>query len=201
MYQLAHYVINHCPCFWSIVEFFNEKLFLVCYGRRLKHLGNCLENYQGEYLIKEATLEDAPSMVAFFTKQPKESYTYFHPHGFDEKSIKQLVKRKSHLLYLVLDSDSVIVGYFFLRCFFIGKCFLGKMVDHDHQSKGIGQTMCLSAMNITTSLKMRMFETISKDNLSSLYSTQKVLDTKIIKEMDNNYIYIEDFPKGTLKST
>ena len=102
------------------------------------------------------------------------------------------------MTYLICDEKG-IVGYFFLRCFFIGKCFLGKMVDYEHQGKGIGQMICLTAMDIATLLKMRMFETISKDNLSSLYSTQKVLDTKIIKEMDNNYIYIEDFPKGTLK--
>ena len=73
------------------------------------------------------------------------------------------------------------------------------MVDHQHQGKGVGKMMCLSAMEIAGMLGMHMYETISKDNLSSLYSTQKVLDTKLIKELENNYIYIEDFPQGTLK--
>lgn len=55
--------------------------------------------------------------------------------------------------------------------------------------------MCLTAMNLASMLKLRMFETISKDNLSSLYSTQKVLDVKIIRELPDNYLYIEFFPK------
>lgn len=58
--------------------------------------------------------------------------------------------------------------------------------------------MCLAAMDLASILKLRMYETISKDNLSSLYSTQKVLDVKIIRELPDNYLYIEDFPKETL---
>lgn len=198
LYQLSHFLKNKFPFVWSVVEWFNEKLFLLLYGRRLQHLSSCLNKYPTNYQIREATLDDVQPMVNFFANQPPKSFSYFRPHGFDENSITRLIKNKSHLTYLIFDEKG-IVGYFFLRCFFIGKCFLGKMVDHEHQGKGIGQMMCLKAMDIATLLKMRMFETISKDNLSSLYSTQKVLDTKIIKEMENNYIYIEDFPKGTLK--
>lgn len=142
-------------------------------------------------------MDDVLPLATFFAKQPAESFTYFQPHGFDEKSIKRLVKNKAYLIFLVCNGKD-IVGYYFLRCFFIGKSFLGKMVDHEYQGKGIGKMMCLSAMDVATHLHLRMFETISKDNLSSLYSTQKVLDPKLIEEMDNNYIYIEDFPKGSL---
>lgn len=198
IYQLSHFVKNKLPIIWNLVEFGNEKLFLLRYGKRLKNMPTCLEQYQDVYQIKEATLDDVQSMVFFFAKQPAKSFTYFQPHGFDEKSIKRLVKNKAQLIFLVFD-DQNLVGYYFLRCFFIGKSFLGKMVDHEYQGKGIGKMMCLSAMDVATHLHLRMFETISKDNLFSLYSTQKVLDTKLIEEMDNNYIYIEDFPKGSLK--
>lgn len=40
-----------------------------------------------------------------------------------------------------------------------------------------------------------MFETISKDNIASQYSIQHVLVVKIVKEMRNGYLYIEDSPK------
>ena len=59
--------------------------------------------------------------------------------------------------------------------------------------------MCLSAMEVAIHCGLRMYETISKNNLASLYSTQKVLDTRIIEELEDNYIYIEDLPKGSLK--
>ena len=52
--------------------------------------------------------------------------------------------------------------------------------------------MCLCAMDIASTLGLRMFETISKDNLSSLYSTQNVLETRIVEEMPDNYLMIED---------
>ncbi len=198
MYKLSHFLLNHLPFLWCIVEYVNEKLFLLRYGNRMKKIQACLEKYQEEYHIKVATLKDIQPMVEFFAKQPEESYTYFQPHEFDEKSIKRLVNNKAYLIFLVYDEKD-LVGYYFLRCFFIGKCFLGKIVDFEHQGKGIGKMMCLSAMDVASFLQMRMFETISKENISSLNSTQKVLDTKLVKEMDNNYIYIEDFPKGTLK--
>ena len=195
MYQLAHYIIEHFPFVWNIAEFFNEKLFLVCYGRRLKHLGNCLENYQGVYLIKEATLEDVQSMVAFFTKQPKESYTYFHPHGFDEKSLRELIKKKSFLMFLVSNSDDEIVGYFFLRCFFNGKCFRGKMVDYRWRGKGIAVLLGEVSTDIASALKLRMFGTISRNNVSSLHSSQASNEIKILEELPDNYLYIEYLPK------
>ena len=119
MYQLAHYIIKHLPFLWDIVEFFNDKLFLLRYGRRLEQIQVCLEKCQGAYSIKEATLDDLYSLVSFFSHQPQESFEFFQPHGFDEKSIKALIKRKSYLMFIVEKGDD-IVGYMFLRCFFIG---------------------------------------------------------------------------------
>lgn len=50
-------------------------------------------------------------------------------------------------------------------------------------------------MDLASAIGLKMFETISKDNLASLHSTQNVLEVRIIKEMSNNYIYIEDIRK------
>ena len=69
---------------------------------------------------------------------------------------------------------------------------LGKMVDVNVQGKGIGTKMCLCAMEISKALGLRMFETISKDNIASLRSTEKVLNVRIVEEMENGYLYIED---------
>lgn len=67
-----------------------------------------------------------------------------------------------------------------------------------YQGQGIGQQMCLCAMDLASSIGMRMFETISPKNLASLYSSQKVLEVKIIEEMENGYLYIEDLRKRSL---
>ncbi|MCQ2112381.1 MAG: GNAT family N-acetyltransferase [Bacteroidaceae bacterium] len=160
----------------------------------MKSIDAVLNQYSGEYTIRQAKDGDVDGMVKFFAEQPEPSFEFFTPHAFDAKTIKKLIRRKSHLSFLILDGDKII-GYYFLRCFFIGKSFLGKMVDYRYRGRGVGKTMCMSAMDVAMALGLRMYETISKDNLASLYSTQKVLDVTIIEEMDNGYFYIEDRKK------
>ena len=155
---------------------------------------DALADYPG---FKEVAPADIPQLVEFFSAQPTDAFKYFRPHNFDEKTLRKLQKRKSYLMYCVRDSAGQIVGYFFLRCFFIGKAFLGKIVDYRSQGEGIGTQMCLCAMDIAKALGLRMFETISKDNIASLRSTEKVLDVRIIEEMDNGYLYIEDLGRKT----
>lgn len=157
----------------------------------MKALPEMLEAAAREYQIVEMSSIQATDLESFFAAQPEESFKFFKPHGFDAKSLRKLQKNKAFLAYIVKDGSSP-VGYFFLRSFFFGKAYLGKMVDHAHQGNGIGKMMCLCAMDIASTLGLRMFETISKDNLSSLYSTQNVLETRIVEEMPDNYLMIED---------
>lgn len=196
IYEITHYVQEKMPWAWNLVEWGNAEVFALQHRKGLKRISAVLEKYTDKFHIVEATLgDDIPALVKFFAEQPEEAFKFFKPHEFDDKTLRKLVKRKSFLMFLVKDREE-IVGYFFLRCFFIGKAFLGKMVDKDMQGKGIGKKMCSCAMDVATMLGLRMFETISKENLASLNSTQKVLDTKIIEEMDNGYLYIEDLQKN-----
>ena len=157
----------------------------------MKALPEMLEAAAREYQIVEMSSIQATDLEKFFAAQPEESFKFFKPHGFDAKSLRKLQRNRAFLAYIV-KYDNSPVGYFFLRSFFFGKAYLGKMVDHDYQGKGIGKMMCLCAMDIASALGLRMFETISKDNLSSLFSTQNVLETRIVEEMPDNYLMIED---------
>lgn len=194
LYKISHYIQDNIPFLWEMVEWFNSFLFCIRYGNRMERIDAVLNQYSGEYTIRQAKDGDVDGMVKFFAEQPEQSFEFFTPHAFDAKTIKKLIRRKSHLSFLILDGDKII-GYYFLRCFFIGKSFLGKMVDYRYRGRGVGKTMCMSAMDVAMALGLRMFETISRDNLASLYSTQKVLDVTIIEEMDNGYFYIEDRKK------
>lgn len=78
MYQIAHFIIKYFPSLWDIVEFFNEKLFLVRYGRRLKNVHDCLEKNQGEYIIKEASLEGLSSLVIFLIDSHNHPTSFFN---------------------------------------------------------------------------------------------------------------------------
>ena len=144
-----------------------------------------MTKHQGNFIVREATLKDVDAIISFFEAQPKESFDFFKPHLFNAPTTKKLIKNRSYLFFIVLDGSQV-VGYYFLRSFFMGKSYLGKLVDYRYRGKGIGKMMCLSAMEVAIHCGLRRYETISKENLASLYSTQKVLDTRIIEEMEDN---------------
>lgn len=192
IYEFSHFLQNRLPFLWDFIEWGNSILFRLRCGRRLQAVDKVLKSYPSFYEVSE---EHIPALVSFFASQPEDAFKHFRPHDFDEKTLRKLQKRKSFLMFCAGGAEGEITGYFFLRCFFIGKAFLGKMVEWNSRGKGIGTEMCKCAMDIAKSLGLRMFESISKENEASLRSTAKVLDMKVIKELDNNYLLIEDLKR------
>lgn len=132
--------------------------------------------------------------VDFFAAQPKEAFRFFRPHGFDQASLLRLCRNKGFLAFLVLQ-DERVVGYFFLRSFFTGKCFRGYMTDYEHRRMGINRVMGLAATNIAMSLGLRMFGSISPENQASMLSAQAVNDVKILQTLENGDYLVEYLPK------
>ena len=194
MYKLAHFLRDRFPFIWDYIDWLNALLFSLRYCRKMKRVPEILKEHSGSFDIVEMSAIGSIDIERFFSSQPDESFKYFNPHGFDAKSLRKLQWNKAFLAYIVKENGNP-VGYFFLRSFFFGKAYLGKLVDHAHQGQGIGKMMCLCAMDIASTLGLRLFETISKDNLPSLHSTQNVLETRIVKEMPDNYFMIEDIRK------
>lgn len=168
LYELTHFIQAKIPWIWNIVEFANSELFAIQHRITLKELPALLGDYQNELAMTMAAETDAVALAEFFAEQPEDAFVFFKPHAFDEKTLRKLAKRKASL---------------------------GKMVDINAQGQGIGKKMCLCAMVVASKLDLRMYETISKENIASLYSTQHVLDVKIVKEMGNGYLYKEDIKK------
>lgn len=189
LYQLAHILRDDFPWLWNGVDTINGWLFALRYGNKSEEIvRQC--NHDISYQI--VPLRDCPAddVLAFFEHQPEEAFRFFHPHGFDTKSIERLKRNRAFLAYMLKDGDT-IVGYFFLRSFFWGKCFRGRMVDIDWRGKGIGTLMNRVMNRIGFGLGMRIYETVSKDNIASYKSAVAASQCKIIKEMDNNDLYIE----------
>lgn len=192
IYEVTHYVQAKMPFLWNGIEKINEWLFVLRYGNKLSTVAK--KEQHGPYIYRRLNTEDVATLVEFFGRQPEDSFRYFKPHKFDADTVSRLLRNKSYLAYGVMSGDKC-VGYYFLRSYFIGKSYLGKLVDADLRGQGIGKQMCLHLMDVAMALGLHMYETISKDNLSSLYATQRVLETKVIKELPNNYLYIEDLRK------
>lgn len=191
LYELAHWLQNKCPWIWSGIENLNA---LVCSLKMVnkQQLEKCL--LDGMRLVD---VNDAGHLADFFARQPEESYKWFRPHGFDEKTLRKLLKKRSYIMY-VIEEDGGIIGYAFLRCFMNGKCFLGKMVDVGHQGKGVCTMLCVVGMNIALTTGYRMFESINKENIGSMRASQKACDVIVVEELEGGDVLIEDRPKGSV---
>ena len=192
LYKIAHIIRDKFSWLWDIIEYLNSFLFNIRYGKKLKNID--FKNIPEGYEVTPINAIETKRMVEFFARQPEDAFKFFHPHGFDEKNIKKLQKNKAFLGY-VLMQDQNVVGYVFLRCFFNGKCFRGKMVDFQHRGKGYGKILGSIANEIAFGIGLKMFATVSPDNIASFASTKAVNEIRIIKRMPNGDYYIEELPK------
>lgn len=194
LYELAHAIKERCGFLWDAIEWGNAQVFSLMYRKGLKRIPEILEKHSSEFTLRLASLDDAPNMAKFFAEQPEESFKFFKPHGFDEKSLKKIIANKAFITFLVLSGET-IVGYFFLRSFVNGKSFRGKIVDYRWQGKGIAKLMGKAMTDVALALPVRMFGTISPDNYASMASSKAVNEVKILNTLENGYYYIEYLPK------
>ena len=194
LYTIAHYLRDKLSWLWNLVEILNAWLFSLRYGKKLK-VFSFSESPIG-YKVLPMRDMSAEKIVEFFSRQPEDAYTYFRPHKFDVKSIKRLQRNKSFLGYLLLDKENGnIAGYCFNRCFFHGQGFRGRMVDMEYRGKGLGTAMNKLLNEVGFGIGVRLFETVSKDNVASYRSALSASKVKIVKEMPHNEIFLEILPE------
>jgi hypothetical protein len=142
--------------------------------------------------MKIVPMREVPTeqLVAFFATQPGEAYIFFKPHGFDAVSIKKLQRNKSFLAYILMEGDK-IVGYCFIRSFFLGKGFRGRMVGIDYRGRGLGTKINRLMNEVGFGIGLRLFETVSKDNVASYRSALSASNVRVVEEMEHNEVYLE----------
>lgn len=193
LYRIAHILRDRFSWLWNLIESVNSILFSIRYGKIVKDFSfsTVPEGYSA-IPMKDVPTED---LVKFFEHQPEDAYTFFRPHGFDAKSIKRLQKNKSFLAYVLTDlANGKIAGYCFNRSFFHGKGFRGRMVDIDYRGKGLGTAMNKMLNEVGFGIGLRLFETVSKNNVASYKSALSASNVKVVKEMPEDELYLEILP-------
>ena len=194
LYAFAHFLRDKIPFLWDFVDIVNSFLFSLRYGRKLKSIEAKLSRYEEEhgYKVLPINIIDAHRLELFFTYQPDDSYEFFKPHGFDGKTIKKLQKNKAFLAYVIENvSDGSIVGYCFIRSFFHGKGFRGRMVSIDYRGKGLGTMMNRLLNEVGFGIGLRLFETVNKENVASYRSALSASRVRVIQELPHNVLYLE----------
>lgn len=178
---------------WNLIEWLNSMLFSMRYGKRIRSF-KFTSGPEGYNIVP---MKDVPTekLVTFFEHQPEDAFTYFKPHEFDKKSIRRLQKNKSFLAYVLLESaNGNIAGYCFNRSFFHGVGYRGRMVDIDYRGKGLGTAMNKMLNEVGFGIGLRLFETVSKDNMASYRSAMSASKVKVVKELPHNEVYLEILP-------
>ena len=190
LYKIAHIIRDKFSWLWDIIEYLNSFLFYMRYGKKLEDID--FKNIPEGYEITPINAIETKRMVEFFARQPEDAFKFFHPHGFDEKNIKKLQKNKAFLGYVLLDKlNNKIAGYCFNRCFFQGQGFRGRMVDIEYRGKGLGTTMNKLLNEVGFGIGVRLFETVSKDNVASYKSALSASNVRVVKELPDNELYLE----------
>ena len=191
LYSIAHFAQAKMPWAWNAIEKVNEWLFVLRYGRRVMNV--TVSRIPEGYDLKKMSEVPTEKIVKFFAHQPEEAFQFFNPHKFDEKSIKRLQKNSSYLAYLLIDkSNGQIAGYCFNRCFLKG--FRDRMVDIDYRGNGLGTAMNIILNEVGFGIGIRLFETVSKDNVASYRSALSASHVKVVEEIKNNELYLEILP-------
>lgn len=191
MLKLLLYIKHRLSFIWKGIEWVNSVFFNFLYGRKLKRcLSSVLDEQGNLYEYRLLGKNDMPLLCEFFKNQPADSYEYFKPHGFDLASLCRKNRDKSFVMIGAFDGCKLI-GYCFLRCFFNKQAFRGKIVDYTYQGKGIAKQMGRLTSSICHKFGFRLFATISKDNVKSIASSKAVNTVKVLKELPDNYLYVE----------
>ena len=180
------------PGAWSAVESVNGALFRLRYGKAESTaemvLKDCTAAGCSYSLVAE---EDLPLLEQFLFRQDEDNLKWFRPHAFDIGTLKRLYRNPSFLMMKSASPEGQIIGYFFLRCFFIGRAFAGLIVDREWQNHGIGTQIWRAEAAVCNRLGLRMQATISRDNKPSMASCSKGTCMEEAETMEDGYIAVE----------
>ena len=186
LYKIAHILRDRYTWIWDVIEKINSFLFRIRYGRTLKGIDDILKKYNGEYNIEQLRERHLEDLVRFFNEQPESAFELFKPHAFDYKSLRKLQLNKSFVAFVV-EKECLIVGYFFMRCFFVGKCFRGYIVDYRYRNKGISKLTSSIMSDVAAHINIPSYGTISPNNIASMKSQ----NAHVLKQLDNGDFYVE----------
>lgn len=197
LYAIAHFLRDKLPFIWDLVDILNSWLFGIRFGKKLRKVeAEVLKRYEAETGMKVVPMAevDTQVLVDFFAAQPEEAYTFFKPHGFDAKSLRKLQELKAFVGYVLMNHSTgsgQVAGYCFIRSFFMGKGFRGRMVGIDHRGRGLGTKMNRLMNDVGFGIGLRLFETVSKDNVASYRSALSASNVKEVEEMPHNELFLE----------
>lgn len=197
MISLLIKIKHKLPAIWHLAENVNGRLTSLRFKGMQDYSRRILDQRIMEgFSFSMLKPEEIPSILELHRRQNPEYLKNFNPHPFDMETLRDMAGNRAYVLMKVTeDATGEIVGYFFIRSFFVGKAFHGLLTDEKFSGRGIGSSMWRISMEICRGLGLRMFATMAQDNIASYKSAQNGTEVNLLKKMENNFILIECCPK------
>ena len=200
--RILLFIKHRLPWLWVVVDWLNARLYNLLHRR-------CMA-IESDQVFAEFALEgfefrplgngDLHSVEDLLQRQGAERLRYFQPHGFDQISLSRMLKNPAFLMFGVFRGQT-LVGYFFLRCFWNRKCFVGRLIDQPWEGQGIGRVMNRIMYEIAWRSGFRCMTTISKDNTSIMRSHRNNPHARTIGQLANGYLLVEFVPSEAVDDT
>lgn len=189
-------VIKHrLPWLWAVVERLNTLVYgLLCRRDMQLQVKRAFANFELRGFefrpLSDTDLHDLQSLIR---SQGEERLRYFRPHGFDMASLKRMHTNSAFLMFGVFCGER-LVGYFFLRCFWNRKCFVGRLIDEPYEGRGIGRVMNQILYHCAWWSGFKCLTTISKHNAAIMRSHQRNPHARVVGSLANDYLLVEFVP-------
>ena len=193
MISLLVKIKHKCPAIWRFAEKVNCFLAGARYGQLKSVSRDVIKNkFLEGFAFSPVEQGDIPAIIEMHDRQNPEYIKNFDPHPFNQQTLSDMISNKAYCMMKVNEEASgELVGYFFIRSFFVGKAFHGLLTDERHANRGIGSAMWRISMEICHRTGLSMFATMAKDNIASYKSAQNGTKVNIVNQLQNNFILIE----------
>lgn len=191
------FIKHRMPWVWAGIECLNSVLFVVLHRKRMQVQvdrafgGFRLEGFDFRTLVDT----DLAALETMIQSQGEQRLRYFQPHGFDRANLRRMHSSSAFLMFGVFKKDR-IVGYFFLRCFWNRKCFVGRLIDEPFEGRGVGRVMSQIMYHAAWWSGFRCLTTISKHNSAVVRSHNRNPHARVVGELSNDYLLVEFTPSG-----
>lgn len=198
--RLAYLVKHYVPFLFPIVERAANVITVVRFGKRIHYatseavIDGKIGNQNAK--IRPLNQQDAEALLSFLMHQSDDYLKFFRPHKFDLRSIKNVLKMRSLLLYGLFIGDN-LVAYALLRVTPTGTVYRGRLVDRKHCGQGIGKFVGNYLTWQCHLLGLRVRSTVSVNNFASRKSFGDATGVKVIASLPNNFEMLEFTTKTT----
>jgi len=201
MTRILLFIKHNLPFVWLFVEWLNTLLFRWLHGDKLQQRAQaCFQEFTLDGVqFRMVQPDDLVRLHDLLHRQEPTRLEYFRPHPFGMNDLKKANRNPAFLMFGAFQED-IMVGYFFLRCFWNRKCFVGRLIDQPFERQGIGRVMNQIMYHTAWRSGFRCFTTVSRNNALVMRSHANNPTARVLKELAGNFLLVEFVSNNSLSS-